>query len=101
VKLTEWLDRYDQWISEKPQPGESDSAFAARHEHERVILQTDWHSCQLDAVGALQEIRYLSNELQSIDSEAMTSDEWHYYKHLLDDEKMVGATTYSRRRESS
>ena len=86
VKLTEWLDSYDQWVSEKPQSGESDSAFAARHERERVIVQASWHSCQLDAVAALEEIRYLGDELQSIDSNAMTSEEWHSYKRLLDDE---------------
>ena len=89
VKLTEWLDRYDQWVSEKAKPGESDPDFAAHHERERVILQANWHSCQLDAVAALEEIRYLGDELQSIDSNAMTSEEWHNYKRLLDDEKMV------------
>jgi hypothetical protein len=89
VKLTEWLDRYDQWVSEKAKPGESDADFAARHEHERILLQANRHSCQLDAVAALEEIRYLGDELHSIDSNAMTSEEWHYYNHLLDDEKMV------------
>lgn len=89
VKLTEWLDSYDQWVSEKAKPGESDLDFAARHERERVILQANWHSCQLDAIAALEEIRYLGDELQSINSNAMTSDEWHNYKRLLDDEKMV------------
>ncbi len=83
VKLTEWLDRYDQWVSEKAKSGESDSDFAARHEHERVILQADWHSCQLDSVAALQEIRYLGDELQSINSNAMNSEEWHNYKRLF------------------
>jgi hypothetical protein len=92
VKLTEWLDQYDQWISEKAKPGESDGDFAARHERERNILQTDWHSCQLDAVAALLEIKYLGDELQSIDSNNMTFEEWHTYKRLLDDEKMVFET---------
>ena len=66
VKLTEWLDRYDNWVSEKAKPGESDSDFVARHERERIILQADWHSCQLDGVAALQEIRYLGDELQYV-----------------------------------
>src|SRR5271165_2102221 len=75
VKLTEWLDRYDRWASEEKQPGEDDAAFAARHERDRDILQTAWHFCQLDAVGALLEIKYLGDELQSIDSTAMTFEE--------------------------
>ena len=53
VKLTEWLDHYDQWVSEKAKPGESEPDFAARHERDRVLLQADWHSFQLDAVTAL------------------------------------------------
>ena len=89
VKLTGWLDRYNQWINEKKQPGEDDSTFAARRERERAILQADWHSCQLDAVDALLEIRNLGDELQSIDPSAMTSKEWHTYRRLLDDEKMI------------
>jgi len=89
VRLTEWLKHYDMWVNETATPGESNTAFAARHEHARVILQDEWKACTLDAVGAMQEIENLGIELESVDPSAMSFAEWHAYKRLLEDEKMV------------
>ncbi len=89
VRLAEWIKGYDLWVSEKAKPGESDPEFVARHERKRVILETDWKVCTDDTVDALREIGYLSDELQSINSEAMPSEEWNKYKHLMDDKKMI------------
>jgi len=89
VRLAEWIKGYDLWVSEKAKPGESDPDFVARHERKRVILETDWKVCTDDTVDALREIGYLSDELQSINSEAMPSEEWNKYKHLMDDKKMI------------
>jgi hypothetical protein len=89
VKLAEWLKRYDQWVSEKADPGESDAIFKARLGRERDALQSEWKACNRDAVDALKEMQNLGVELESIDPGAMTSGEWQAYKHLLDDEKSI------------
>ena len=91
VKLEEWLKHYDSWVSEKAKGGESDADFAARHEHSRIILESEWKSCAADAVLALQEIDNLHIELESVGSNAMPLEEWHRYSHLLDDEKTMFA----------
>jgi hypothetical protein len=40
-------------------------------------------------VKALLDIKYLGDKLQTIDRNAMPSEEWRVYNKLLDDEKMV------------
>jgi hypothetical protein len=89
VKLAEWLKRYDAWIDEKAAPGESNAAFRARLERERVVLDFEWKECNRGAVDALKEIENLGIELESIDPSAITGEEWRVYKILLGDEKMT------------
>ncbi len=89
IRLEEWLKRYDAWTNMKARQGESDADFAARRERMRVYLQSDWQACKGDAVAALLDIKYLGDELQSLDPKSMPSEEWRAYKRLLDDEKMV------------
>jgi hypothetical protein len=89
VKLAEWLKRYDAWVNEQPETGESNAAFRARLGRERDVLQSEWKACNRDAVDALKEIENLGIELESIDPGAMKSEEWQAYKHLLEDEKRI------------
>jgi hypothetical protein len=87
--LVEWLKRYDAWVDDKPASGESNVLFRARLERERAVLQSEWKTCNRDAIDALKEIENLGIELESIDPGAISSEEWRVYKILLDDEKMV------------
>ena len=89
VRLTEWLNNRDTWISEKPKQGESDGDFAARHQRDGLILEAKWKTCRDDSINALRSIKYLGDELHGINPEAMSFEEWHTYTRLLDNEKMV------------
>jgi hypothetical protein len=54
VKLVEWLKRYDAWVDDKPTSGESNVVFRARLERERAVLQSEWKTCNRDAIDALK-----------------------------------------------
>jgi hypothetical protein len=75
--------------NEKALPGESNVIFRARLERERNVLQYDWKACNRDAVDALKGIENLGVELESIDPNGILPEEWHAYRMLLDNEKML------------
>jgi hypothetical protein len=89
TKLGNWLKHYQEFVSEKPRQGETDQEFNARKERQRAQQESDWKELRNDTVDALKTIKEMGAYLEGIQSDAMSSPEWHRYKQLLNDEKQV------------
>jgi hypothetical protein len=90
-RLGDWLTRYDSWVNETPRAAESNEDFSARRERERLILVSAWEGVKGDTTEALLEIRELGEKINNIDSLAISTAEWHQYRELLNEEKLVAA----------
>lgn len=86
TKLEVWLKRYQAFASGRPKAGESDQEFSARKERERVVLESDWKRLRKDAIDALDSIRAMGEELESL-TPVMGGEEWRRYKELLRNER--------------